>query len=158
MKTVNHTRVLIGCCLLLATAATAQEFAAFRIPDTNRSFLFITRLPSSTDSTNSAPKSVEGMATILAKRFKTTRRSGAVTVTFYDAIACQASRSGGEKLGDPMGSPVMSFNEWSIPYAARNRVLVHGHMIPLADLSEKSFDPPAPHYDTYTGEIGRAHV
>ena len=45
----------------------------------------------------------------------------------------------------------MVFHDFSHAYPAGTRVLVYGHFIPLANFSEKSFDPPALHYDTYTG-------
>ena len=90
--------------------------------------------------------------TILAKHFTMTNSPMGVTIIFQDALICQATPSKGEKLGDPVGSPVFMVGDFRLSYPSGSRVLVHGHFIPLADLSEKSFEPPPTAYETYTGE------
>lgn len=170
MKIFIQRIALLGCWLLLAPIIAGQELAAFQIPDPARSFLFISTPSAGSGSTNGSQRSVEGMVTILAKRFTTTsqpqvvtvifgdkrltttNQSGPVTVTFHDAVVCQADRSKGAELGSPMGSPVATFREFSFTYPPGTRVLVHGRFMRMTDFSEKSFASPAPHYETYTGE------
>lgn len=152
MKMLNQNLILLGLCAMLAPAVAAQELAAFKIPDSPRAYLFnLTPYPDG-EFTNSTLKTVEGITTILAKRFKTIQGSGVVTITFSNAIVCRATRRQGEGLDSPVGSPVMTFKEFSIVYHAAARVLVHGRFVPLADLSEKMFDPPTTFNRTYTGE------
>jgi len=155
MKIFIQSIALVACWLLFAHVVVGQELAAFHISDaaySSRPFLFNCPRFTSAGSTNASPNGVEGMMTILAKHFTTTNYPRGVIIIFQDALICQATPSKGERLGDPVGSPVMIFRDFSVPYPAGSRVLVHGHFIPLADLSEKSFNPPAPHYDTYTGD------
>jgi hypothetical protein len=148
MRILNHTTLALGLCILFAKTGTAQELAAFKIPDSPRGYLFNCRTLPEEDSTNGWPRSVEGTETILAKRFKTMRQSALVTIVFYDVLYCRANRRKGEKSG----SVVMTANEYSVSFPRWTSVLVHGQLIRLADFSEDSFKAPAPHYDHYEGK------
>jgi hypothetical protein len=163
MKTLNQTITILAICALSVAIARAQDLVVFKIPDSGRPFLFNLRsfsdtVPSASSAytTNSTEQGVEGLLTVLAKRFKTERQTGAsrtgvVVIRFYDAIVCQASRSKGEGLGSPVGSPVFATDGYILVYPADTRILVHGHSVRLADLSEKTFDPPKT-FKTCTGE------
>jgi hypothetical protein len=152
MKILKQTIMMLAICSLPVASGRAQGLAAFKVPDSPRAFVFNLRSPSevvaSTCSTNAAPRGVEGLQTVLAKRFKTTQHSGVVTITFYDAVVCQAHR----RKGKESSSSVMVVAELSIDYPAGTSVLVYENYMRLADLSEKSFNPPTPHYQTNTGE------
>jgi len=151
MKILNQTITTLAICGLSVAMARAQNLAVFKIPDSGRPFLFNLSGYTShmvTSSTNSTKQRVDGSLTILAKGFKTERRTGVVVITFYDAVVCTASRSKGEGVG----SPVFSTDSYPLVYHADTRILVHGNSVLLAEVSEKTFDPPVPHYTTYTGE------
>jgi len=139
-------------CTLPIVASRAQDLAAFKVPDSARPFVFILKLPSRVGlpdhSTNATPRGVEGLETILAKGFKTTRQPGGVLITFVDALICRAQRFKGENEG---GS-VMLVDGMPILYPAETSVLVHGRSMRLADLSVKTFDPPTTFNETYEGE------
>ena len=149
MKAIKQTTVILGLCLLAAITGRGQDLVAvFKIANSPRPFLFNFHPPSSgLDSTNAALRGVDGLQTVLAKRFQVTRRPGGVTVTLFDAVVCRAHRA----KGDELGSAVMIFREWGIYYPAGTSVLVPTGPMRLADLSEKMFDPPEPS-ETYTGE------
>jgi hypothetical protein len=152
MKILKHILVLVIFCALPVVASNAQDLAAFKIPDSPRQFVFMLRLPSQNGlrdrSTNATPRGVEGLQTILAKGFKTTPQPGGVLITFVDALICRAQRFKGENEG---GS-VMLVDGMPVLYPAGTSVLVHGRSMPLADLSEKTFDPPTTFNKTYEGD------
>jgi len=136
----------LGCWLLLTSTVTAQESTAFQIHDQARSYLF--NLPSRSFSTNPPPSGVEGVVTILARHFTTTNQSGIVTVIFQDAVVCWTSSPEGKQRE----ASVATFSDYSISYPGNIRILVHGDLIRLADLSEKTFEPQLTPTETYTGE------
>jgi hypothetical protein len=150
MKVIKQTIMMLGFCILAAITTRGQDLvAAFKVPNSPRPFLF--NLHSSLwgpDSTNRAPRGVDGLQTVLAKRFNVTQRQGVVTITLFDAVICRAHRVKGEELG----SSVMIFRELVFGYPAGTSVLVPGRPMRLADLTEKTFDPPTTFNETYTGE------
>ena len=149
MKIIQQSIVILGLCLLPASTGRGQDLvAAFKIANSPRPFLFNFHSPSSgLGSTNAAQRGVDGLQTVLAKRFEVARRPGGVAITLFDAVVCRAHRAKGEELG----SAVMIFREWGIYYPAATSVLVPTGPMRLADLSEKTFDAPEPS-ETYTGE------
>lgn len=160
IKMLNHTITILAICGLSAAIARAQDLAVFKLPDSSRPFLFNIRPFSdsvtSAYTTNSTHQGVEGLLTVLAKRFKTERQrgptpTGVVAISFYDAVVCQARRNTGEGLGSPAGSPVFSTDGYVLVYPADTRILVRGRSVLLADLSEKTFDAPKT-FKTYSGE------
>jgi|ERR1035437_1362576 hypothetical protein len=152
MKTVKLIVVMVMFCTLPIVASNAQDLAAFKIPDSARPFVFILRLPSQDGipghSTNATPRGVEGLQTILAKGFKTTREPRGVVIHFVDAVICRAQRFKGENEG---GS-VMLVDGMPMLYPAETSVLVFGRSMRLADLSVKTFNPPTTFNKTYEGE------
>jgi hypothetical protein len=152
MKTLKLIVVMVIFCTLSIVQSSAQDLAAFKIPDSARPFVFILRLPSqngaSDHSTNATPRGVEGIQTILAKGFKTTRHPRGVVITFVDALICRAQRFKGK---EESGS-VMLVDGMPILYPTGTSVLVFGRSMRLADLNEKTFDPPTTFNETYTGE------
>ncbi len=143
MKNLKRTIIMVGVCTLAVATGRAQNLAAFKVPDSPRAFLFNIRSPSeevtATDSSRAA-RGLEGLRTVLAKRFKITQQSGVATITFYDAVICRAHRITGEESG----SSVMVVGEMSIVCPVGTSVLVFGRSMRLADLSEKTFDPATP--------------
>jgi len=155
MKTLIQIITVLTICGLSVAYGGAQELAVFRVPDSTRPFLFNLRppvFPVPSASTNSTKQGVEGLLTVLAKRFEIERRAGptragVVAIRFYDVIVCQANRS----TGEGMGSPVFSTDGYTLEYPGDTRILLYGRSALLADLSEKTFDPPKT-FKTYTGE------
>jgi hypothetical protein len=151
MKILKLIVVIVIFCKLPIVASNAQDLAAFKIPDAARPFVFILRLPSqdgtSDHSTNATPLGVQGLQTILAKGFKTTPHPRGIVITFVDALICRAKLLKGK---NESGS-VIQVDGIPILYPAGTSVLVYGRPIRLADLNEKTFDPPMPPNKTYTG-------
>lgn len=152
MKKLKQIAVILTACISAAVTGSAQDLAAFRVPDSTRAFVFNLRTPSETaasgGSTNATPWGIEGLRTVMAKGFKTTQRAGRVIITFMDALVCHARRIG----ADESGTSVMLVSEMSIGYPEGTSVLVLGRSIRLADLSEKTFAPPTTFSDVYEGE------
>ncbi len=152
MRILNLIVEILLFWALPVLASGAQDLAAFKIPDSGRPFVFTLKLPSpdraSDHSTNAEPRGVEGLQTILAKGFKTTRQPRGILITFVDAVICRAQRSKGENAA---GS-VMVVDGMPVLYPAGASVLVLGRTMSLADLNEKTFDPPTTFSDVYEGE------
>ena len=156
MKTPNQVITVLALCGLSVAFAGAQDLAVFKVPDSTRPFLFNLRppvFPVPSADTNSTRQGLEGLMTVLAKRFETERRAGptragVVAIRFYDVIVCQANRSKGEGTG---WNGVFSTDGYTLEYPGDTRILLHGSSVLLADLSEKTFDPPKS-FKTYTGE------
>ncbi len=150
MNNVKQNILMVGFCILVAVTTRGQDLvAAFKIPKSPRRYLFNFHSPTwGAGSTNAVPRGIEGLQTALAKRFTVTQSQGVVTVTLFDALMCRAHRAKGEESG----SSVMSFGELNIGYPAGTSVLVLGNSMRLADLTEKTFDPPTTFNETHTGE------
>jgi hypothetical protein len=151
MKILNQTITILAICGLSVATAGAQNLAVFKIPESGRPFLFnlsgyTSQMMASTN--NSVRQGVEGSLTILAKGFKTERRTGVVVVTLHDAVVCTASHSS----GGGAWSQVFSTDEYPLMYHPDTRILVRGKSMLLADLSVKTFDPPATPSHVYEGE------
>ena len=130
-------------------SVAGPEVAAFKIPDSRRPFLFNFHPPSWGDGpAETPPRGVEGLQTVLAKRFKVTQRQGGVAITLFDAVVSRAHRAKGKESG----SSVMILPEWGISYPVGTSVLVPTGPMRLADLTEKTFDPPTTFSDVYEGE------
>lgn len=161
MTTLEHLRTKLKTLLpviygLSVAVGGAQDLAVFKVPDSTRPFLFNLTPPSfdpaPSANTNSTKQGVEGLMTVMAKRFETERRAGptragVVAIRFYDVIVCQANRSQEEGAG----SPVFSTDAFTVEYPGDARILLHGRSVLLANLSEKTFDPPKT-FNTYTGD------
>lgn len=157
MKTPNQNQIItiLAICGLSVAFAGAEDLAVFKVPDSTRPFLFNLKppvFPIPSVSTNSTKQGVEGLLTVLTKRFEIERRAGqiragVVAIRFYDVIVCQANRS----MGEGMGSPVFSTDGYTLEYPGDTRILLYGRSVLLADLSEKTFNPPKT-FKTYTGE------
>jgi hypothetical protein len=152
MKTLKLLALIMPICTLSVVTGSAQDLAAFKVSDSARPFVFILRLPSqdaaSGRSTNATPQGVEGLQTILAKGFKITRHPRGFIITFVDAVVCRAQRVKGEESS----SSVMLVDGMPMLYPAETSVLVHGRSMRLADLSERTFDPPTTFNKTYEGD------
>jgi hypothetical protein len=152
MKTLKLIALIVTIYALSPVAGTAQDLAAFKVTALDRPFVFILRLTpqdaASGHSTNATPKGVEGLQTILAKGFNTTRDPGGVIITFIGAVVCRAQRDKGEQSS----SSVLLVDGMPIRYPAGTSVLALGRSIPLADLSEKTFAPPTTFSDVHEGE------
>jgi hypothetical protein len=147
MKNLKQIALMSTICILAAVTGSAQDVAAFKVPDSARAFVFNLRMPSGR-STNATPRGIEGLQTVMAKGFTTKQRAGVVTITFMDALVCNAHRIQGEESG----TSVMLVGEMSIGYPAGTSALVLGRSMRLADLSEKTFAPPRAFNEVYEGE------
>lgn len=134
--------------LLLTSTVSAQEVAAFHIPEQPRCFLFSFPPNNPMSFPNQSTNGVLGTQTILASHFTTTNKSGFISITFYDALVCQANL----RNGDNVGSLVMKVDNLTIVYPAHTQVLVYGAFRPLSELTEGSFQPHMTLSETYTGE------
>lgn len=139
MKTLNQIIAVMALGGLSVAVGEAQDLAVFKVPDSTRPFVFNLRPrsfdPAPSANTNSTRQGVDGLMTVLARRFDTERRTGVVAIRFYDVIVCQANRCQGEGSG----SPVFSTDAFAVEYPGDPRILLCGRSVLLADLSEKMF-------------------
>ena len=141
MRVIKQTIMILGFCILAVNTGRGQDqVAALKIPNSPRGFLFNLHSPSwGAASANTAPRGIEGLQTVLARRFKVAQGQGVVTITLFDALVCRAHRvKGGES-----GSSVMIFRELPFAYPAGTSVLVPAGPMRLADLTEKTFYSPS---------------
>jgi hypothetical protein len=152
MKNLKQIAMMLSIWTLVVVTGSTQDLAAFKVPDSSRAFVFNLRMPpenaASDRSTNATPWGIEGLQTIMAKGFKTTRRTGGVTITFVDALVCHVHRIKEGKSGNS----VMLVGELSVSYPGGTSVLVLGRSMRLVDLSENTFVPSTTFSDVYEGE------